>query len=191
MMRYVASALDPASWPRLLDPRGQPLPEIALAGRSNVGKSTLINLLSQQKGLAKISSTPGKTQRLQFFTYDDRIVLVDLPGYGYAKASLAVRSEWSEAIDRYLNERPSLRLLLLLLDIRRLPSDDDLSLSSWATEKGLPLLPVFTKTDMLSKVDCERQMNQALSRLNLSSSDALIAPESPRRLWSAILKVVQ
>jgi GTP-binding protein len=77
--RYIASALEPESWPRLLSPRGNPLAEIAFAGRSNVGKSTLINILSGQKGLAKISSTPGKTQRLQFFCFDERYLLVDLP----------------------------------------------------------------------------------------------------------------
>ena len=186
MMRYIASALESASWPRLLDPKGLALPEIAFAGRSNVGKSTLINLLSEQKALAKISSTPGKTQRLQFFCYDERLLLVDLPGYGYAKASRSAREEWSQAIDRYLNERASLRLLLLLLDIRRTPSDEDLSLVSWAKEKALPLLPVFTKTDMLSKAECSPKQKQALSRLNLT--DSLLAPESPRRLWSAIMR---
>jgi GTP-binding protein len=190
MMRYIASALESASWPKLLDPNGQPLPEIALAGRSNVGKSTLINLLAEQKSLAKISSTPGKTQRLQFFS-DEKIVLVDLPGYGYAKASQTVRSEWSEAIDRYLNDRPSLRLLLLLLDIRRTPSDDDLALCAWAQKRPLPLLPVFTKTDMLSKSDSERQISQALSILHLSAADALLAPDSPRRLWPALMRIVQ
>jgi GTP-binding protein len=172
-----------------MDPQGRPLPEIALAGRSNVGKSTLINRLAEQKALAKISSTPGKTQRLQFFCYDDRLLLVDLPGYGYAKASRSVRAEWSDAIDRYLNERASLRLLLLLLDIRRTPSDEDLALSSWAKEKALPLLPVFTKTDMLSKAECERQQKQALFQLN-HTADSLLASDSPRRLWPALLRYV-
>ena len=180
-MKHVATALKPDSWPKLHDAIGTPLPEIALAGRSNVGKSTLINLLSNQKNLAKISSTPGKTQCLQFFNYDEELILVDLPGYGYAKVSQSVRAEWSQAIDCYLNDRPSLKLVLLLLDIRRSPSNDDLALSSWAQTHGTPLLPIFTKTDMLSPNICERQRSQALSQLGRQES--LSVPQSSRRLW--------
>ncbi|MBF8263773.1 MAG: engB [Parachlamydiales bacterium] len=188
-MRYIASALEPASWPRCLTPQGAPLPEIALAGRSNVGKSTLINLLGGQKKLAKISSTPGKTQRMQFFCYEERCLLVDLPGYGFAIAPASVRAEWSEAIDQYFNTRASLKLLLLLLDIRRTPTPDDLELVRFAREKSIPLLPVLTKTDMLSPSECEQQRNQIIERISPGQPiDVLTAPDSRRRLWSILAR---
>lgn len=187
-MRYIASALEPASWPRVLTPRGEMLPEIALAGRSNVGKSTLINLLSARKKLAKISTTPGKTQRLQFFCFDERCLFVDLPGYGFAKAPASVRCEWSDAIDQYLNTRPSLKLVLLLLDIRRAPSSDDLSLFAWSQQKQIPLLPVFTKTDMISPRECEQRQQEILSALHPRPAEFFSVPNARNLIWSILLR---
>lgn len=181
---YVASALEPATWPKLLDPRGNPLPEIALAGRSNVGKSTLINLLSGRKRLAKVSSTPGKTQRLQFFSADERVLLVDLPGFGYAKAPLALQLEWSSAIDLYLKTRP-LACILLLLDIRRMPGSDDLNLMNWCLSRKVPVLPVFTKTDMLSPPECAKQKKEATALLG-SLLEPISVPAPRRILWKIL-----
>ncbi len=137
-------------FPKIKDPRGKILPEIAIAGRSNVGKSSLINHLFNQKKLAKTSATPGKTQLLNFFLIDERFILVDLPGYGFAKAPLEAIQKWSKAIDAYLNERASLKLILLLVDGRKSFSKEDHVLLKWASEKKVPLLLIFTKTDKLS-----------------------------------------
>ncbi len=188
-IRYIASALEPNSWPRLLSPQGDALPEIALAGRSNVGKSTLINVLAGQKALAKISSTPGKTQRLQFFCFDERCILVDLPGYGYARAPEKQRLEWSNAIDQYLHTRTSLKLILLLLDIRRTPTPDDRNLLLWANEHPIQILTVFTKTDMLKPLECERQRSQAIAYLSPDKPiESISVPDSRKRLWSILLR---
>jgi len=187
-MRYIASALKADSWPRILSPQGTPLPEIALAGRSNVGKSSFINLLSGRKDLAKISSTPGKTQRLQFFCFEERYVFVDLPGYGFARAPQNERLEWSQAIDEYLNTRSSLKLVLLLLDIRRIPSDEDLSLFAWAENRKIPILPVFTKTDMLSEKECGQLRSEAIARLSSKPIETIDVPNSCRRIWPFLMR---
>jgi GTP-binding protein len=146
--RFLLSTL--TEFPTLKDPKGNLLPEIALAGKSNVGKSSLINHLLNQKKLAKTSATPGKTQLLNFFLVEEKFVLVDLPGYGFAKAPPEEIEKWSRAIDAYINHRPALKLILLLIDCRRDFSQEDLSLMEWAAHKKIPLLLVFTKTDKLS-----------------------------------------
>jgi GTP-binding protein len=185
---YIASALEPSSWPQLLTPQRTALPEAAIVGRSNVGKSSLINYLSPQRHpLAKVSSLPGKTQRLQFFCFDRRYLLVDLPGYGFAHVSSRVRAQWSDAIDLYLKVRP-LRLILLLLDIRRLPSADDRNMALWALQKPVPLLPVFTKTDLVNSLQLSFQSNRILSELSLSGHDHLHIQQPSRKIWSTILR---
>lgn len=146
--RFLLSTL--TEFPLLKDPRGKILPEIAIAGRSNVGKSSLINHWLGQKKLAKTSATPGKTQLLNFFIVDEAFLLVDLPGYGFAKAPPQEVEKWSRAIDAYINERPTLRLILLLIDSRRDFSQEDRDLLSWAEAKQIPVLLIFTKTDKLS-----------------------------------------
>lgn len=148
--RFLTSALAEPEWPLVKGPQGNLLPEIAFVGRSNVGKSSLINALTQQKGLAKTSSIPGKTQRMNFFLIDEKLLLVDLPGYGYAKAPKTYAEDWSKAIDAYFTKRGSLRLLILLIDSRRELSPEDHLVIHWAEAKSLPLLLVFTKTDKLS-----------------------------------------
>lgn len=146
--RFLLSTL--TEFPLLKDPRGNHLPEIVIAGRSNVGKSSLINHWLQQKKLAKTSATPGKTQLLNFFIVDETFLLVDLPGYGFAKAPPEEVEKWSRAIDAYINERKTLRLILLLIDSRRDFSREDRDLLSWAETKQIPILLIFTKTDKLS-----------------------------------------
>lgn len=160
--RYLLSTL--TEFPLLKDPRGQLLPEIALAGRSNVGKSSLVNHLLGTKKLAKTSATPGKTQLLNFFSIDERFLFVDLPGYGFAKAPKETVQTWSQSIDAYLNGRSTLRLILLLLDSRRDLSEEDLSLIQWSKAKQIPLLVILTKSDKLSSSQIESQI-QKVSQL--------------------------
>jgi len=163
--RFLTSALQEKEWPILKDPKGAFFPEIALVGRSNVGKSSLINSLTQQKGLAKTSSIPGKTQRMNFFVVDEKLLLVDLPGYGYAKAPKTYAEEWSKSIDAYFTKRKTLRLLLLLIDSRRELSPEDQQIIEWAKTSSLPVVFVFTKTDKLSE-------SERLKALELASKTA-------------------
>jgi len=174
-------------FPTLKDPQGRLLPEIALVGRSNVGKSSLINHLLNQKKLAKISATPGKTQLLNFFLIDDKFLLVDLPGYGFAKAPREEVEKWSLAIDAYLNHRPTLRLVLLLLDSRREPSAEDRTLIEWAEHKKIPLLAIFTKTDKLSQSEREalrkKEPEAILYSVTLPLSRTLLETRIRQILW--------
>ena len=125
-------------------------PEFAFIGRSNVGKSSLINLLTGNKKLAKISSTPGKTQLINHFVINDEWYLVDLPGYGYAKASKSARSTWEKFIADYLTKRKTLMNIFVLLDSRLEPQKIDMEFINWCGEKQLPFVMVFTKIDKLS-----------------------------------------
>lgn len=121
------------------------LPEIAFVGRSNVGKSSLINHLVNHSGLARVSKTPGKTALLNFFSIDEKVVLVDLPGYGYAKAEKTTKKRWASLIEHYLSTRASLSLICQLLDSRHPPTEQDLLLANWVQT---PLLFIFTKSDL-------------------------------------------
>lgn len=154
--RYLLSTLD--AFPTLKSPQGNVLPEIALAGRSNVGKSSLINHLLQQSKLAKTSATPGKTQLLNFYSVGDEWVLVDLPGYGFAKAPSKAVEEWSRAIDTYLNERQCLKLVLLLIDSRREITEEEMSMIQWAHHRKVPLWVIVTKTDKLKDSERDAQV---------------------------------
>lgn len=125
-------------------------PEFAFIGRSNVGKSSLINMLTGKKNLAKTSGTPGKTQLINHFLIDDNWYIVDLPGYGYAKASKSMRSKWEKFISDYLTKRETLMNIFVLLDARLEPQKIDIEFMNWCGEKGLPFSLVFTKIDKLS-----------------------------------------
>jgi GTP-binding protein len=125
-------------------------PEFAFIGRSNVGKSSLINMLTAKKGLAKTSGTPGKTQLINHFLINDQWYIVDLPGYGYARASKSMRSKWEKFIADYLTKRETLMNIFVLLDARLEPQKIDLEFMNWCGEKGLPFSMVFTKIDKLS-----------------------------------------
>lgn len=125
-------------------------PEIAFAGRSNVGKSSLINSLVNRRNLVKTSSRPGKTQSLNFFSVDNCLYLVDLPGYGYAKVSMGTRSSWEKLITRYLEERQNLACVVVIIDIRHELKVHDRNLVGWLRNQDIPFLPVYTKADKLS-----------------------------------------
>ncbi|MCE9587094.1 MAG: ribosome biogenesis GTP-binding protein YihA/YsxC [Verrucomicrobia bacterium] len=142
---FKASSPDLASCPE------SALPEFALIGRSNVGKSSLINMLTRSQGLAKVSQVPGKTQLINFFTINNTWNLVDLPGYGYAKVGKKERGKFSAFVSDYLQHRPNLRGTFVLIDSRLSPQAMDLEFLNWMVGCGLPLILAFTKTDTLSK----------------------------------------
>ena len=142
-------------------------PEIAVAGRSNVGKSSLLNRLLGRKKMAKVSSTPGKTRSLNFFLVNERFYLVDLPGYGYAKVSKQMRQNWGELIETYLNKSEHLIGLVLLLDCRREPTATDFQLLQWLSERRLPTLVAVTKIDKLSRDKGMRKVQQVEKELGV------------------------
>ncbi len=145
--RFVTSAAKPADFPP------PTLPEVAVVGRSNVGKSSLINALVGQDGLARTSRTPGRTRLINWFEIGSRppFFLVDLPGYGYAEVSQAVRESWRPLIETYLERRTSLAGVLLLIDIRRNTQDEELDFVPWLAQRGTPLVVALTKADKLPK----------------------------------------
>ena len=143
------------------------LPEYAFIGRSNVGKSSLINMLTDRKGLAKISGTPGKTQLINHFIIDDSWYLVDLPGYGYAKVSKKLRKEFNKIITDYLNNRQSLVCVFMLIDSRHEPLKNDLEFINWLGENEVPFVLTFTKVDKLSSSQLNRNLQVYKSKLLL------------------------
>ena len=147
----ILSATFKASSPDLASCPESGLPEFALIGRSNVGKSSLINMLTRSQGLAKVSQVPGKTQLINFFTINNTWNLVDLPGYGYAKVGKKERGKFSAFVADYLQHRPNLRGTFVLIDSRLSPQALDLEFLNWMVGCGLPLILAFTKTDTLSK----------------------------------------
>lgn len=147
---FVKTAVKPKDYPVMRNLSGDIVPEIAVAGRSNVGKSSLLNDLFQAKGLVKTSSTPGKTQAINFFLVDNRLGFVDLPGYGYAEVPDSVRKQWGPMIQTYLKDRPTLKLILFLMDIRRIPNDDDKRFLEWAALNDKAVILVLTKVDKVS-----------------------------------------
>lgn len=131
-------------------PEGE-LPEIALVGRSNVGKSSLINKLVNRRNLAKSSSTPGKTRTINYYLIDEQWYLVDLPGYGYARVSKTEKEKWGQMIETYLHNRTQLQGVIQLLDIRHAPNENDFLMKNWLQQSGVPLLLVATKADKVSR----------------------------------------
>lgn len=181
---FLKSALKEADWPH------DSIPEIAFLGRSNVGKSSLINSLLGVRGLARTSSTPGRTQLLNFFLINSKFRIVDLPGYGYARAPREVRAEWSSAAEEYLAKREQLVLSIHIVDSRHEPSKQDLQLHEWLLHHHKPHLIVATKSDKLSKNELSRNIKRAAQAFK---SDNLIIysatkSEGRDRLWSAIEK---
>lgn len=160
--KFIKTAIQPRDYPALRSLSGDLLPEIAVAGRSNVGKSTLINHLLQTKGLAKTSATPGKTQAINFFTTGEKLAIVDLPGYGYASVPLQVRKRWGPMVQSYLENRETLKALIFLFDIRRLPNDEDRQLLDWANHYHKAVILVLTKVDKVKRNELQLQTKKIL-----------------------------
>lgn len=146
------------------------LPHIAFAGRSNVGKSTLLNRIVGQRKMAKVSSTPGKTRSLNFFLVNERFYLVDLPGYGYAKVAKSVKETWGKLVGDYLETCSDLIGLILLLDCRREPNAEDERLMTWLADKSLPAMAVITKVDKLSGDKASQKVRQIEEKYNVPTT---------------------
>jgi GTP-binding protein len=149
------------------------LPEVAFAGRSNVGKSSLLNSLIRRKSFARVSRTPGRTREINFFRINNGFVLVDLPGYGYARISKEQKAAWKPLIESYLRRTSSLRGIVLLLDIRREPSDDDRAMLDFLAEMEVPTLIALTKTDKLSKSAARQRAAEIARDLALESEQVI------------------
>lgn len=149
-------------------------PEIAFAGRSNVGKSSLINRLVKRKKMVKVSSIPGKTRSINYFLVDDAFYLVDLPGYGYAKVSKKMRMEWQGLISSYLEIRETLRCVVVIIDLRHSLKEQDRDLIFWLKNRAIPCLVVYTKMDKLSRNQCLKQAERLDAGLNISAGDRVL-----------------
>jgi GTP-binding protein len=182
---FIKSAVKPKDFPPA------DLPEVAFVGRSNVGKSSLINVLAGRKALVRTSSTPGRTQLINFFDINGILTLVDLPGYGYAKAPPDVRKQWGPMIETYLAKRENLKTVVLILDIRRIPSDGDLEMLGWLQRYNIPPIIVLTKCDKLSK--SERAKQTALISAAIARDKSMMLPFSAlskdgrSEIWTEIL----
>lgn len=182
---FVISAVGPAQYP------ADALPEIALAGRSNVGKSSLINRMINRKNLARTSSQPGKTQTLNFYRIQDKLYFVDLPGYGYAKVSRTERARWGKFIESYLTKRSELKLLIHLIDLRHPPTADDVAMYEWAKHIGLNVCVAATKADKISKGSWLKHVKVIKQDLQFDPADRLVVFSAEtgtgkEELWSII-----
>jgi GTP-binding protein len=185
---FVKSAVKPSHYP------STNLPEIAFTGRSNVGKSSLINSLVNRKHLVKTSSTPGRTQLINFFIINKTISFVDLPGFGYAKVPASVRKSWGPMIETYLSTRNTLKGVVLIMDIRRIPGIQELNFIEWLHYYNIPSILILTKSDKLSKI---KQKNQHLSiakALRVSQEELILFSAKSRmgkdNVWDAIERLI-
>ncbi|MFQ5789736.1 MAG: ribosome biogenesis GTP-binding protein YihA/YsxC [Acidobacteriota bacterium] len=188
--RFVLSAAMPSDFP------ASGLPEVAVVGRSNVGKSSLLNRLAGVKGLAHVSRTPGRTRLINFFQVKERFYLVDLPGYGYAHVPLSVRKRWEGMVSAYLFRRNELRVVLLLIDARREPMASDLQVRDLVAQSGIPYVIVATKSDRLSRAQMARQRPRFAEKFNAKGEVPIITfsavtNEGRKELWSVIEKHVR
>lgn len=182
---FVISAVGPKQYPE------DGFPEVALAGRSNVGKSSLINRLLLRKNLARTSSQPGKTQQLNYYRINDELFFVDVPGYGYARVSRTEREAWGKMIENYIRNREPLKLVILLVDLRHPPTALDISMYDWLSHYDIPLCVVGTKADKLSKNHLPKHAKQVRETLGMPKGQPLVLFSSETgmgrdELWSII-----
>lgn len=181
----VISAVQPEQYPKTN------LPEIALAGRSNVGKSSFINTLVNRKNLARTSGKPGKTQTLNFYIIEDSLHFVDVPGYGYAKVSKTERAKWGKMIETYLTEREQLRAVVSLVDMRHAPSTEDIQMYEFLKYYNIPVIVVATKCDKIPRGKWNKHESMIKKKLNFDPSDDFIifsseTKEGKDKAWKAI-----
>lgn len=186
---FVTTAVKPSQYPE------SSLPEFALAGRSNVGKSSFINTMTNRKNLARVGSTPGKTRVINFFNVNDELMLVDLPGYGYAKVSKQEKEQWGKLTETYLNTREVLKGIIMLVDIRHQPTRDDIIMSDYVKATGKSLIVVATKSDKISRAHFQKQTNMIRKVLELDDEISVIPFSSEKRFgidetWSVIESIM-
>ena len=150
------------------------LPEIAFAGKSNVGKSSLINGLLNRKSLARTSAQPGKTQTINFYNVNKNLYFVDLPGYGYAKVSVEIRAKWGKMIERYLHGSPQLKKVFLLIDIRHVPSENDCMMYDWIVDNGYEPVIICTKLDKIKRSQVQKNLKLIRDKLDLVPGTTMI-----------------
>ncbi len=170
-------------------------PEFAFAGKSNVGKSSLINALMNRKSLARTSSQPGKTQTINFYNINDSLYFVDLPGYGYAKVSVEVKAKWGKMIERYLKKSPMLKCVFLLIDIRHEPSDNDRMMYDWIVSNGYHPVIIATKLDKIKRSQVQKQVKLVRDGLGMDKDGTVIPFSAQTRqgrdeIWTLIEKLV-
>lgn len=181
----VISAVKPDQYPV------EPIPEFALAGRSNVGKSSFINKMLNRKGLARISSKPGKTQTLNFYIVNEVLHFVDVPGYGYAKVSKKEREAWGKMLETYLTTREQLRAVLLIVDLRHPPTADDIMMYEFLKHYEIPCIVIATKADKISKTKRAQHLKITKEKLDLHPHDTIIqfsseTAEGKEKAWATI-----
>jgi GTP-binding protein len=170
------------------------LPEFAFSGRSNVGKSSLINTLLNRKGFAKTSATPGRTQSINFMEINKTFCFVDLPGYGYANVPLSVRKKWLPLIEGYLKDRSTLRLVIIIGDIRREPQEEETLYAAWLNQHGIPLMIVLTKIDKVAKQQQIKSLKLWKNRLGIEGEIILFSAatgEGKDRIWKHLTMFIK
>jgi len=183
--RFITSAVKPPQYPETS------FPEIAFAGRSNVGKSSLINTIINRKRLVKTSSTPGRTQLINFFEINKSFIFVDLPGYGYAKVPAAVKKLWGPMVEKYLSTRALLKGVVLIMDIRRIPGTEEIQMVQFLNYLNIPIIFIITKADKLSKTKQAKQHKAIAETLMVKKSDLIIFSAKSRLGKDAVLKTVE
>lgn len=186
---FVTSAAAPSDFPK------ETLPELAVVGRSNVGKSSLINALVGQDGLARTSRTPGRTRLLNWFEVGSQppFHLVDLPGYGYAKVNVGMKESWKPLIEAYLSHRKTLAGVLLLIDVRRGPEDEELDFVPWLAERGTPIVVALTKADKLAKNKRMLEVSRARKTLGLTRDPfavSILSGDGVEEVWRAMMSLL-
>lgn len=168
------------------------LPEICFAGRSNVGKSSMINKILGRKNLVKVGNTPGKTRLINFFNIDSKYIFTDLPGYGYAAVSKAERAAWGKLIEYYFAHRQNLALCVLLLDIRRIPNNDDMKMIAAMKSRNVPLISVLTKADKLSNNEKVKQIKIISESSGINKENLIVfssvTGQGKEQVWQEIVK---
>ena len=186
--RFLAGVADPRHLPR------PGYPEVAVAGRSNVGKSSLLNRLVGQRGLARVSKTPGRTQQINFFLIDDRLTLVDLPGYGFARVPVRVQERWKQLVETYVTGRRSLRAVVVLVDLRRGIEPDDGQLLAYLEAHGVPAIVAGTKADKLRRGERLRATRELVAGVPAGAVCVVCSSttgEGIDQLWAAIERHVR